>query len=118
MKNYIIIFISTISLVACTAPSKLTRGDNFPKMYDETPTSILIMPPINNTVSVEAKEYFYTSLALPLCEKGYYVVSPFLAMDFLRSESAYDSELFLEADLTTFRRVFGADIVLFTTINR
>ena len=30
-------------------------------------------------MSSEAKDYFYTSLAQPLSEKGYYVLSPFLA---------------------------------------
>ena len=59
------------------------------------PLTILIMPPINNTNHAEAKEYFYSSLAKPLCEKGYYVVSPFLSMDLLKQESAYDSEMFI-----------------------
>lgn len=54
----------------------------------------------------------------PLCEKGYYVISPFLALDLLKQESAYDSELFINGSLNAFRNVFGADAVLFTTIDR
>ena len=87
-------------------------------MYEEKPRSILIMPPINNTNHAEAKDYFYSSLSMPLTEKGYYVVSPFLASDLLKQESAYDSEMFINGSLTPFSNVFGADAVLFTTINK
>lgn len=90
----------------------------YPKMYEEKPTTILIMPPINNTNHAEAKEYFYTSMAKPLCEKGYYVVSPSMAIDILKQESAYDSENFINGSLKPFRNVFGADAVMFTTINK
>ena len=85
-------------------------------MYEEKPTSIVIMPPINQTNSVEAKEFFYTTLYVPLCEKGYYVFSPYLTMEMLQSESAYDSEMFLESDLGNFNRVLGADAAIFTII--
>lgn len=114
-KIYYAMIIGVMLLTSCT--SSLTRGTQYPKMYEEKPVSILIMPPINRTNSVEAKEYFYTSLAYPLCEKGYYVVSPFLAMDIMQQESAYDSEMFIEGKLDPFRNVFGVDAALFTIIN-
>ena len=53
---------------------------------------------------------------MPLCEKGYYVYSPYLTMEMFQQESAYDAELFLEADLTPFRNVLGADAAMFTII--
>lgn len=118
MKKSIYLLLVSALLAACTSPTNLTRGKNYPKMYEDKTVAILVMPPINKTVNVEAKEYFYTSMAMPLCEKGYYVISPFLAMDLLKSESAYDSEMFLESNLTSFKEVFGADAVLFTTINK
>ena len=116
MKNIIILIVTSFLLASCTTTS-FTRGSLYPMMYEEKPMSILIMPPINNTVHVEAKEYFYTSLNHPLCEKGYYVISPFLAMDMFQSESAYDSEMFINGSLAPFRNVFGADAALFTIIN-
>lgn len=118
MRKIIYLSLFVLLLTSCGETKNFTRGDNYPKMYEEKPTSILIMPPINRTVNVEAKEYFYSSLAVPLCEKGYYVISPFLAMETLKSESAYDSEMFLESNLSKFHEVFGADAALFTIINR
>lgn len=117
MKKIIYFLFISALLASCTTPASLTLGQNYPKMYEDKPTSILIMPPVNKTVNVEAKEYFYTSMAQPLCEKGYYVISPILAMDLLKSESAYDSEMFMENNLASFKQVFGADAVLFTIIN-
>jgi hypothetical protein len=116
MKNYIGIGLCVILFSSCA--HKITMGEQYSKLYEEKPTTILVMPPINNTNSVEAKEYFYSSLAQPLCEKGYYVLSPFLTMELLKQESAYDSENFLEGNLEQFRNVLGADAALFTIINK
>jgi hypothetical protein len=115
MKKLLPLILMAVVFASCSPT--LTRGIQYPKMYQEMPTSILIMPPINKTVNVEAKEYFYTSLSYPLCEKGYYVVSPFLAMDVFQNESAYDSENFINGNLAPFKNVFGVDAALFTIIN-
>ena len=118
MKKLVYLLLIVTGLASCTTSNTVTRQKNYPKMYEDKPLSILIMPPINKTVDVDAKEYFYTSMAKPLCEKGYYVISPFVAMDFLKSESAYDSELFIDGDLAPFRNILGVDAVLFTVINK
>jgi hypothetical protein len=86
-------------------------------MYEEKPVTLLVMPPINNSTNVEAKDLLYTSISRPLVEAGYYVISPLLAMDVLKAESAYDSELFFDAPLTTFQNYFGADAVVFSIID-
>ncbi len=101
-------------LTSCA--ESITRGKQYAALYEEAPVSVVIMPPINETNSVEAKDYFYTTLYAPLCEKGYYVFSPYLTMEMFQTESAYDSEPFLEADLSTFRNVLGADAAMFTII--
>ena len=94
----------------------ITRGEQYAKMYEETPLSIVVMPPINRTNHVEAKDYFYTTLYTPLCEKGYYVFSPMLTMEMFQTESAYDAEPFLEGDLSQLRNIVGADAAMFTII--
>lgn len=114
MKNTIIIALVAILFSSCA--QEISRGKQYPKMYEEKPVSIAIMPPINQTDFVEAKDFFYTTLYMPLCEKGYYVFSPYLTMEMFQSESAYDSEMFLEKDLSAFRNVLGADAAMFTII--
>jgi hypothetical protein len=86
-------------------------------MYSEHPLSIAVMPPINTTTNVEAKEFFYLTLSRTLCERGYYVVSPFLCLELFKTESAYDAENYATAPLDQFRKVLGADAALFTYIS-
>lgn len=118
MKKILFLLVLPLILTACGSSKSLTRGEQYSSLYNEAPVSILVMPPINNSNNVDAKEYFYTSLAIPLMEKGYYVFSPYLALDLLQQESAYDSELFLGGDISAFGNVFGADAALFTVINK
>ncbi|MCH4896378.1 hypothetical protein E0494_06640 [Marinilabiliaceae bacterium JC040] len=118
MNKYINLIFGVIIIlcfVSC-GTSNTSLKELYPKMYKEKPLSILIMPPMNMTNKVDAKEFLYASLAKPLCDMGYYVFPPILTLDFLRSESAFHSERFLEADLNKFHQYIGADAVLFTRI--
>ena len=114
MRKYILLGI--VALIMSSCAEQITRGTQYPKMYEEKPLSIVVMPPINQTNSVEAKDYFYTTLYSPLCEKGYYVFSPMMTMEMFQSESAYDSEMFIEGSLAQFRNILGADAAMFTII--
>jgi len=115
MKKNIILGLVALLMSSC-AEQVTTRLAQYPKMYDEKPLAIAVMPPINQTNFVEAKDYFYTTLYAPLCEKGYYVFSPMMTMEMFQSESAYDAEQFIDADLSQFRNVLGADAAMFTII--
>lgn len=95
-----------------------TRASTYPGMYSRQPRSIVVMPPINETNHVDAKEYFYTTLFQPLVERGYYVVSPVLAKELMEQEGAENAEEFLGKSLKPFQTVFGVDAVLFTKILR
>ena len=104
-------------VTSCGMMSTVTRESQYAKMYEEKPITLLVMPPINNSTNVEAKDLLYTSISRPLVEAGYYVISPRLARDVLKAESAYDSEMFFDAPLTAFQNYFGADAVVFSVID-
>lgn len=105
-----------LTQTSCTTSSNLTRGEVYAKLYEEKPVSILVMPPINNTSNVEAKDLLYTSVSRNIAEAGYYVISPLIAMDVLRNESAYDAEYFMNSSLGKFKEYFGVDAVVFAII--
>lgn len=117
MKRLILFATACFFVSSCGMLNTVTRESQYSKMYEEKPVTLLVMPPINNSTNVEAKEHLYTSISRPLVEAGYYVVSPLLAMDILKSESAYDAELFFDAPLTMFNDYFGADAVVFSIID-
>jgi len=117
MKKLIYLSVLVAPLLIQSCAPKVTRAVAYPAFYsDQRPLSIIVMPPINKTTNVDAKENFYITMSQTICERGYYVVSPFLAMEMFQSESAYDAELFISAPLNQFREVTGADVALFTNI--
>jgi hypothetical protein len=87
-------------------------------MYDEKPMTVLLMPPINRSTNIEAKEFFHSTLNVPIANAGFYVIPTFLSMEILKKESAYDAELFLNAPLTKFGEIFGADMAVFSIIHK
>ena len=117
MKKLVPLFVLVMLVSACGISSDLTRGNLYPGMYEEKPVTLLVMPPINNSANVEAKDLLYTSISRPLAEAGYYVIPPTLSMAVLRQESGYDAELFLDRSLRQFHDFFGADAVVFSVID-
>ena len=117
MKRTLYFIILCCIATSCGMLNTVTRESQYAKMYEEQPITLLVMPPINNSTNVEAKDLLYTSISRPLIEAGYYVISPLLAMDVLKAESAYDAELFFDAPLTAFQNYFGADAVVFSVID-
>lgn len=64
MKNLVLTLLCALLFSSCA--QTITRGNQYAKMYEEQPTSIVVMPPINQTNFVEAKDYFYTTMHLSL----------------------------------------------------
>jgi len=119
MRYYLsTLLIVVLFFVSCTTSTKITKSTAYKGMYDEQPLSILVMPPINRSTNIEAKEFFHATLNVPIANAGYYVVPPFLSMEILKRESAYDSELFLTQSLKKFNEIFDADIALFSIIHK
>lgn len=111
---------SSVFLFSCASSSNSTTklSEAYPAFYEEEPpVSILVMPPINLTDNVDAKDYFYYTLQAVLANRGYYSFPPLLSMQTLQENSAYDSEIFFEGDISKFGQLFGADLLLFTKIS-
>ncbi len=113
----IFFYVLLITLLSSCATKMPTKSVAYKNLYSEHPLSILAMPPINRSTKVEAKELFYSSLAVPFALNGYYVMPPLLTMEILKEESAYDSEMFTNSSLKKMGELFGVDAVLFTTIH-
>jgi len=117
-KNLFLLVVAALILGSCTSIQPIARSEAYKGMYAEKPLTILLMPPINRSTIVGAKEYFHSTLNIPINNAGFYVIPPILSMEVLRKESAYDAELFLASPLNKFGEVFGADLALFTIINK
>lgn len=116
--KFLTFIVLCVIISSCGSSKGITKGEQYAQLYEEKPLTLLVMPPINNTTCVDAKEFLYTSISRPLAELGYYVISPHLAMDVFKSESAYDAELFIDQNVGMFGQVFGADAVVFSIIDK
>lgn len=112
-----LLIVLILSFFGC-APKMITKGEKFPLMYEEAPTSILILPPMNESTAAEAKDYYGTTIQEPLSFSGYYVFPYEVTKEILQMEGLYDSELIKDVPLQKFREFFGADAVLFTTVKK
>jgi len=99
-----------------TSPAYTTKAEEFPKMYDQQPRSILILPPMNETTDAQAKDYYMTTIEAPFALMGYYVFPVEMVSDIMKQEGVYDTELLYNMPLDKFYEYFGADGVLFTRI--
>ncbi|WP_427914846.1 DUF799 domain-containing protein [Ramlibacter sp. MMS24-I3-19] len=82
------------------------------------PRSILVVPTINRSLDVDAPNYVLATLPVPLAEKGYYVFPVNTAKLVLEQEGFYEAEKIHQQPPETLAKLFGADAVLYVTINR
>ena len=112
------ILLAVAVIVAGCVPKTITKGEEFPLMYEEKPLTILILPPMNESTAAEAKQYYATTVQEVLSYWGYYVFPYEITSDILKMEGIYDAELIRSVPLAKFREYFGADAVLYTTIKK
>lgn len=82
------------------------------------PRSILVVPTINKSLDVDAPNYVLATLPTPLAEKGYYVFPVNTTKMVLEQEGFYEGEKIHQQPTQSLARLFGADAVLYVTINR
>jgi hypothetical protein len=82
------------------------------------PRSILVVPAVNRSLDVDAPNYVLTTLPVPLAEKGYYVFPVNTAKFVLEQEGFYEGEKIHQQPPEALAKLFGADAVLYVTINR
>lgn len=82
------------------------------------PRSILVVPAINKSLDVDAPNYLLSTLTVPLAEKGFYVFPVNTAKFILEQEGLYEGEKIHQQPPETLANLFGADVVLYVTINR
>ena len=120
MKRIIYLFLFPIVLLYFSgcAYQEYTLLDAYPNLYANPLASILILPPVNKSTAVEAKEYFACSLSEAIGSKGYYTFPVEAVFTVLRDEGLYDTEIYTPELLTNLYKYFQADAVLLTSIEK
>ncbi|KFC75766.1 MULTISPECIES: DUF799 domain-containing protein [Massilia] len=111
----LIALVAALLVTGCAAPVAKTDLSAF---QSAKPRSILVVPAVNKSLDVDAPNYLLTTLSLPLAEKGFYVFPVHTAKTVLEQEGFYEGEVVHQQQPEALAKLFGADAVLYVTINR
>lgn len=78
--------------------------------------SVLIVPPVNRSPAVDAPALILAAFSIPVAERGYYVFPAGLVKGVLEDEGLADADFVHGSDPTRLCALFGADSVLYVTI--
>jgi hypothetical protein len=98
-------------LSACT-----TMSYDYTELRRSAPRSILVLPPVNHSIEVEAPYIFLSTISRPLAEKGYYVFPVAVIDTFLKENGLPTPDEMNTVPLDKIRQHIGADAVLYVTI--
>lgn len=105
-----------LTLVGCAGSKPYLSNQE--KFLSSSPHSILIVPVVNNSVDITAAEYMLSTLTIPLAEKGYYIFPINAVKRVLEDDGLADSSLVHSAPTSKLTNLFGADVVLYVTIEQ
>jgi len=78
----------------------------------------LVVPSINKSVEVDAPDYFLSTITMPLAERGYYVFPVNLVKALLADDGLNDANLVHSGDPLRLGEIFGADSVMYISIEQ
>ena len=114
---------SILSLTLVLLISLLT-GCATQSTYDYTafreskPRSILVLPPVNDSLEVGASYSFLSQVSYPLAESGYYVFPVAVAEETFRENGLTDPQEIHALPLEKLNEVFGADSVMYIKVTQ
>lgn len=82
------------------------------------PRSILVLPPLNESTSVEGTYSYLSTVSQPLAEMGYYVFPVAVVDQFLKENGMPTAGEMHQISLAKVAEVTGADAVMFVTLEQ
>lgn len=114
MARFFLIIIILVPFFGCvTTPTK-----DYTKFNSAKPKSILIVSMVNRSVEVTAPDYCLSTITIPLANRGYYVFPVNMIKRLLEDDGLSDANLVHNASVEKLANLFGADAVLYVTINQ
>lgn len=105
-----------LGLTACANQEPAKR--DFSAFREQHPRSIVVVPVVNKSTQVDAADNFLVTLPGALAEKGYYVFPVHMVKGFMEDEGLADANLVHSADPVRVASLFGADAVMFVSLEK
>jgi hypothetical protein len=116
IKKFLCILI--VLWIAGCAHQQVGQKYDYAKFRSENPHSILIVPVINHSVDIDAPNYFLSSISQPIAERGYYVFPVNMVKEVMNDDGLSDADMVHGGDPRRLAQIFGADSVMYISINR
>lgn len=113
ITSFFLVFATLLFPGCVTVPPK-----DYTEFRKSNPRSILVLPPINESTDVIATYSLLTTTTHPLAELGYYVMPVAVVDQFLKENGLTVPGEMHQAPLAKLRDVFGADAVMYITIQQ
>lgn len=105
---------SILLLVGCASQSQTAY--DYTQFKEENPLSILVLPPLNDSLDVNAGYSFLSQVTYPLAESGYYVFPVAVVNDLLKHNGVTEPSDIHAIPLEKLREIFAADAVVYLKI--
>ena len=112
------LLLAAASVTGIAACAPVPVHNNYSAFRHADPHSILVVPVVNRSVDVDAPDYFLSTISRPLAERGYYVFPVNLTKRAMEDDGLGDADLVHANDPTVLGKMFGADSIMYITINR
>ena len=89
---------------------------DYTALMESNPRSIVVIPPMNNSVEINAPYVYLSTITQPLAEKGYYVFPVSVIDNFMKENGLPTPAEMNTVPLDKIGENIGADAVLYTTI--
>ncbi|HEY1998894.1 DUF799 domain-containing protein [Paraburkholderia sp.] len=107
-----------VSALAACAPMNQGPHADYSAFRAASPHSILVVPVINESVDVDAPDFFLSTIARPIAERGYYVFPVNLTKKVMSDDGLSDANMVHGSDPTALGKMFGADAIMYIRIKR
>ena len=91
---------------------------DYTSLLESKPRSIVVIPPINNSLEPEAPYVYLSTITRPLAEKGYYVFPVSMVDHFMKANGLPTPDEMNAVALDKIDENIGADAVLYATIDK
>lgn len=108
--------ILVLGLLSALLTGCATTPYDYTAFRESNPRSILVLPPVNQTLDVAASYSFLTHVTMPLAESGYYVFPVAVVEETFRENGLTDPNDIHSLPLERLNDVFGADSVMYIKI--
>jgi len=107
------VLVLALALSACASAEPY----DYSLFHAHHPRSVLVLPPLDNSMEVDAAYAYLSTVTEPLAERGYYVFPVAVVDRMLRDNGLPGPGEMHQVPLARLGEVFGADAVMYITVH-